>query len=86
MKHAVGLLGLAMALAGCVSPQPTSQAKTEWVCPDGFTPHEGLNTGFTSDGLQRAFVIVPAKGIAGAAPVWDRPTPISTSRARAPMR
>ena len=69
MKFAVGILGLAIGLAGCASPAPGA-AQADWSCPNGFTPHEGLNTGFPSDGLQRAFVIVPAKGAAGAAPVW----------------
>lgn len=41
-----------------------------WSCPDGFTPKEGLNTGFAHEGMTRAFVVVPAKGVAGAAPVW----------------
>jgi poly(3-hydroxybutyrate) depolymerase len=71
MKLAVALLGLGMVLAGCVSSEAgSSRGKAEWTCPEGFVPHEGLNTNFPSDGVQRAFVIVPAKGVAGAAPVW----------------
>ena len=71
MRRVLALLGLVMALPGCTSLAPaTSQAGAEWTCPEGFTPHVGLNTNFTSDGMRRAFVIVPAKGVTGAAPVW----------------
>ncbi len=41
-----------------------------WSCPDGFEVKEGLNTHFTSDGLQRAFVVIPPKNVDGPAPVW----------------
>jgi poly(3-hydroxybutyrate) depolymerase len=62
---------LALALSGCVSPDPQAASSgVKWECPDGFVLKEGLNTGFPSDGLMRAFVVTPAKGVTGAAPVW----------------
>ncbi|MEQ1783541.1 MAG: prolyl oligopeptidase family serine peptidase [Hyphomonadaceae bacterium] len=71
MKRVVVLLGLVMALPACTSLDlKASQTGAEWTCPEGFTPHAGLNVGFPSDGMKRAFVIVPAKGVSGPAPVW----------------
>ncbi|ALC10487.1 hypothetical protein LH20_00825 [Sphingopyxis sp. 113P3] len=62
-------------LAGCLAMvaatlSSTAQAKSEWACPEGFTPKAGLNTDFPSDGKKRAFVVVPPKDSAGGAPVW----------------
>lgn len=39
-------------------------------CPAGFQIKEGLNTGFTHEGMQRAFVVYPPVGGSGPAPVW----------------
>src|SRR5262249_40172020 len=44
--------------------------KTAWACPAGFEPKEGLNTNFPADGMMRAFIVTPAKGVAGPAPGW----------------
>jgi poly(3-hydroxybutyrate) depolymerase len=41
-----------------------------WECPSGFEVREGLNTNFPSDGMMRAFVVNPPKGISGPAAVW----------------
>lgn len=60
---ALGVLGLSAA-------QPAVAARGQWVCPEGFTPKAGLNTGFMADGKARAFVIVPPKAGHGPAPVW----------------
>lgn len=58
-------------LAACVSPdQQTQVAADQWKCPDGFEVKAGLNTNFPSDGIMRAFVVVPPKTGSGAAPVW----------------
>ena len=62
-------LGAAVALAACTT-QPEAGDVSFWSCPDGFEVKEGLNTNFPSDGMMRAFVVVPAKGITGPAPVW----------------
>jgi poly(3-hydroxybutyrate) depolymerase len=75
MKAMLDMRGLAvlaaLAAAGCAaSPQETHTAASDWACPQGFEPREGLNTGFMSDGISRAFVVRPAKGVTGPAPVW----------------
>ncbi|HVR90373.1 MAG TPA: hypothetical protein VHG29_04700 [Novosphingobium sp.] len=59
-----------MGVLGLTAAQPAVAARSEWVCPEGFTPKAGLNTGFMSDGKARAFVIVPPKTGRGPAPVW----------------
>ena len=41
-----------------------------WSCPDNYQVHAGLNTDFPSDGVMRAFIVVPPKHSAGPAPVW----------------
>ena len=61
--------GLAAFFLGVSAADP-ALAKSEWTCPQGFTPKEGLNTDFVSDGVKRAFVVVPPKNQTGAAPVW----------------
>lgn len=70
MRQAV--LGVTVTLlAACTSPQSQEQVDANfWRCPDGFEVKEGLNTNFPSDGMMRAFVVVPPKKAAGAAPVW----------------
>jgi len=62
----------ALGLGACTSAgaPPEQAAATEWSCPDGFTPKEGLNTNFPSDGMMRAFVVIPAKNATGPSPVW----------------
>ncbi len=62
-------LAAAVALAACTT-QPEAGDLSFWSCPDGFEVKEGLNTNFPSDGMMRAFVVVPAKGVTGPAPVW----------------
>lgn len=57
-------------LAACMTPAKTLQAAGLWECPDGFAPKAGLNTNFPHEGMMRAFVVTPAKGAAGQAPVW----------------
>lgn len=71
-RFALCALGvLAAGLAGCVSPeQVAGSAAATWSCPAGFEVKEGLNTNFPSDGMMRAFVVVPAKGVSGPAPAW----------------
>ncbi|MEZ5938661.1 MAG: prolyl oligopeptidase family serine peptidase [Hyphomonadaceae bacterium] len=67
------LLGFAVALlaAACASPQPLEQAAEDfWHCPPGYDVKEGLNTDFPSDGLMRAFVVIPAKNTTSASPAW----------------
>ena len=41
-----------------------------WSCPDGYRVHAGLNTGFPSGGVKRAFIVVPPTHATGPAPVW----------------
>jgi poly(3-hydroxybutyrate) depolymerase len=65
LHHAMGL-GVLAALGACVTPQETASV-TKWECPRGFEVKEGLNP---SDGMMRAFVVHPAKGVTGAQPVW----------------
>ena len=45
-------------------------AGSEWRCPDGFTPREGLNTDFASDGALRAFVVIPPAESRRPIPTW----------------
>ena len=58
---------IACVIAGfCPSP-----ARSEsFACPSGYVPKPGLNKDFPSDGLKRAFVLYPAQGASGLAPVW----------------
>lgn len=77
-KTGLGLIVLAALAAACAAPEPpvspadaaTEVSSLEGACPEGFTVKEGLNTGFMSDGIARAFVVHPAKGVSGPAPVW----------------
>lgn len=71
MRHAVLGFTAALMAAACTSPQPQQEADAGfWRCPDGYEVKEGLNTNFPSDGMMRAFVVVPPKNATGAAPVW----------------
>jgi poly(3-hydroxybutyrate) depolymerase len=60
---------LTLLSAWCVGAGDAA-ARSEWRCPEGFTPREGLNTDFPSDGQQRAFVVIPPAHNVGRAPVW----------------
>ena len=67
--------GTVVLLTACASPdQQPASADMKWECPDGYEVKEGLNTGFPHEGIMRAFVVVPPKGVGGRAPVW---TPLS---------
>ena len=69
--HVWSLIAAAVLVAACAEPEkPQAATKPLWECPPGFTVKEGLNTNFPSDGLMRAFVVYPAKSVAGPAPVW----------------
>ena len=65
MKHCVTLIATACSLLTA----PLAFAAT-WSCPAGYQVHAGLNTGFPSDGVERAFIVVPPKQSNGPAPVW----------------
>ena len=67
LRFAGCLLGLATLASAPVAAKPF------WECPKGYVPKPGLNAGFPSDGLNRAFVVVPPKGEASAAPA---PAPV----------
>lgn len=69
MRNWIALLMLAVA-AGCATPDAKPKSDAQWACPDGFQVKEGLNTNFPHEGMMRAFVVAPAKGVAGPAPVW----------------
>jgi poly(3-hydroxybutyrate) depolymerase len=57
--------------AACASPEQGAQSSAmKWECPDGYDVKDGLNINFPSDGMMRAFVVVPPKGATGPAPVW----------------
>ncbi|MBB6093464.1 outer membrane protein assembly factor BamB [Povalibacter uvarum] len=58
--------GLAILESDSVPP-PLRWAAT---CPAGFTPQEGLNSGFMSDGYSRSFRILPATTGTGPRPVF----------------
>jgi poly(3-hydroxybutyrate) depolymerase len=67
---ASGLLATAV-LAGCASESGETRADAGfWRCPGGYEVKAGLNTGFPSGGLSRAFIVVPPTGATGPAPVW----------------
>lgn len=72
MKDGLRISVLALGLSACVAApgQDADTSAAQWSCPAGFEVKEGLNTGFPHEGLMRAFVVSPAKGVAGAAPVW----------------
>ena len=59
----------ALGLAG-VATSASAAAQSEWKCPENFEPKAGLNVDFPSDGVDRAFVVVPPTDASGAAPVW----------------
>ena len=65
MKRLAALIVAAVSLATA----PLASAAT-WGCPDGYRVHEGLNTDFPSDGVKRAFIVVPPRRAQGPAPVW----------------
>ncbi len=63
--------GLSAALGMLVGAITSTLAGAPaFTCPAGFTPKAGLNTDFPSFGLMRAFVLYPAQGVTGPAPVW----------------
>jgi len=69
--RAAGIAAGLLALSGCVAPQEGAGGSAAfWSCPDGYQVKEGLNTGFPSRGMMRAFIVVPPKGTSGPAPVW----------------
>ncbi len=70
MRKAILGFTAALLATACASPQQESADAGFWRCPDGYEVKEGLNTNFPSDGMMRAFVVVPPKNAAGAAPVW----------------
>lgn len=67
-----GIAVIALGVTACTSSEQASAAPAamEWSCPEGFTPKEGLNVNFPSDGMMRAFVVVPAKNAQGPSPAW----------------
>lgn len=69
--HRCATAAAVLLLAACASPdQELISSDLKWECPDGYEVKEGLNTNFPHEGMMRAFVVVPAKGIKGPAPVW----------------
>ena len=59
------LAAMSLALAGA------AQAKAlKGECPDGYQVHAGLNTDFPAGGQKRAFIVYPAEGVSGPAPLW----------------
>lgn len=68
VKPSILRMLLAAVLAGALAPAAT--AKPVWRCPDGFTPHAGLNTDFPFAGIKRAFWVYPPNEAKGPAPVW----------------
>lgn len=76
----LGGLALVALLGACAAPQieevevagrlAAADQPTDWSCPDGYEVKEGLNNDFPIDGMKRAFVVIPARGIEGPAPVW----------------
>jgi poly(3-hydroxybutyrate) depolymerase len=64
---AVGVLALAagLALGGAASAKALKGD-----CPDGYEVKAGLNTDFPHLGQKRAFVVYPAEGVRGPAPLW----------------
>ena len=65
MRPLLWLAAMSLALAGAAHAKPL---KGE--CPDGYQVHAGLNTDFPSDGQKRAFIVHPAEGVTGPAPLW----------------
>ena len=71
MRLAATCVATLALTAACASPDQQSQSSAmTWECPDGYEVKEGLNTNFPSDGMMRAFIVVPPKGATGPAPVW----------------
>lgn len=68
----IAATGALLALAAsCAAPREQASSRVvKWECPDGYQVKEGLNVDFPSDGMKRAFVVYPAKGVSGAQPVW----------------
>jgi poly(3-hydroxybutyrate) depolymerase len=71
---------LAMALSGCSSddadvpaanPQPgTGATQLSGACPAGFTPAAGENRGFSSDGVERVFHVMPPSDASTPRPLF----------------
>jgi poly(3-hydroxybutyrate) depolymerase len=73
MRRLAGTVAAVLAAFGaasCVAVADRHEAEPEWSCPDGYGVQAGLNTDFPSDGMKRAFIVYPAKGVSGPAPVW----------------
>jgi poly(3-hydroxybutyrate) depolymerase len=68
MRH--GFSYCVAALTSLVFFASPSDGKTLPACPEGFTPKAGLNTGFISDDIARAFIVVPPAKQTAPAPVW----------------
>lgn len=70
MRAMFGIVATAV-LAACASPdQQSASSAVKWECPPGFEVKDGLNTNFPSDGMMRAFIVVPPRGVTGPTPVW----------------
>src|SRR3569623_1532155 len=67
MRRWIG--GMAAALALLAGGQ-VSAAALKGECPDGYVVRPGLNTDFPREGVKRAFVVYPAQGARGPAPVF----------------
>jgi poly(3-hydroxybutyrate) depolymerase len=67
MRHWIGAATAAIVL---ILPIPASAAALKGECPDGYVVKAGLNTDFPHKGEKRAFVVYPAEGVTGPAPLW----------------
>ena len=65
-----GLIGAVLGAMLLASAMPASAAALKGECPDGYVVKAGLNTGFPHKGETRAFVVYPAEGVSGPAPLW----------------
>ena len=70
MTYSLRRLALALSCAVLLVGTSAADASVKYECPNDYQVKEGLNVDFPHHGEKRAFIVVPAVGITGAAPVW----------------
>ena len=64
------LIGAMAATLGLLAAGPSAAAALKGECPDNYVVKAGLNTDFPHMGAKRAFIVYPAEGVTGPAPVF----------------
>jgi poly(3-hydroxybutyrate) depolymerase len=71
-----GLAFISLSAIAASAPAPAANAAAHpgkalsGSCPDGYQVKAGLNVDFPSDGIKRAFIVVPPSEVSHPVPVW----------------